>query len=118
MELRWQLLPNDLLRLLSLALLAAANCVLDVDEVVLRSDASEPGGGVCASTALTTLGLGRLGEAEALRAGPPADDLPLLDAFAGISAARRAFQLLGISPGTQGSMEVDAAANDVVSASF
>ena len=63
-------------------------------------------------------GLRRLREAELFRLNPSTDGLLLLDAFSGISASRRALQLLGVSPGTHVSTEIDPLANAVVSRSF
>ena len=115
---RWLLLGDDLLRLISLSPLVASHWCHDVDELVTSSDASETGGGVCASVGLSQLGLERLAEAESLRARSPADSLLLVDAFSGISAARRARQLLGVSPGSHVSFEVDEVAQSVVKMHF
>ena len=115
---RWLLLGDDLLRLISLSPLAASHWCLDVDDLATCSDAAESGGGVCASTGLSELGLERLGEAESLRSRSPADALLLVDAFSGISAARRALQLLGVAPGSHISLEVDEVAQSIVASHF
>ena len=97
---RWLLLGDDVLRLISLSPLAASHWCLDVDDLATCSDASETGGGVCASMGLSELGFERLAEAESLRARSPADALLLVDAFSGISAIRRALQLVGVAQGS------------------
>ena len=117
-ERRWEALANDFLKLLALAPLAASHWAQDVDEVVTCSDASEHGGGVCRSEGLTELGLMRLSEAGKLRETAPSDGLVLVDAFAGISAARRALQLLGISSGSHVTYETHPAAVEVVRMAF
>ena len=111
-------LRDDFLRLLTLAPLTSSKWSQEVDESATASDASEKGGGVCATTSLTNLGLRRLAEAESLRLNPPADGLLLVDAFGGISAARRALQLLGIAPGTHVSYETDEYAKLVARENF
>jgi hypothetical protein len=115
---RWKFVSTDYLKLLSLVPLAVSAWSQDIDEVVTCSDASENGGGVCRSTGLTELGLKRLREAELLRSVPPSDGLLLIDAFAGISAARRSLQLLGITPGSFVSYDVDEQASSVVRRAF
>lgn len=111
-------LRDDLLRLLALVPLTSSKWSQEVDEDASASDASPTGGGVCISTSLTRLGMQRLAEAEMLRCNPPAEGLLLLDAFSGISAARRALQLLGIAPGTHVSYETDEFAKLVVRENF
>ena len=115
---RWLLLADDLVRLVSLSPLLASYWSHDVDDVVTCSDASESGAGACASVKLSPLGLERLAEAEALRSVPPADSLLLVDLFAGISASRRALQLLGVSPGSHVSSEVNEDAMNIVKMHF
>ena len=71
-----------------------------MDSVVTAADASEQGGGVCASVALTSLGRSRLLEGERRIRQPINDSFLLVELFAGIGAARRACQILGVTPGT------------------
>ena len=106
------------MRLISLSPLLASYWSHEVDDVVTCSDASESGAGACASVKLSPLGLERLAEAEALRSVPPADSLLLVDLFAGISASRRALQLLGVSPGSHVSSEVNEDAKNIVKMHF
>ena len=77
------------------------------------SDASGLGGQFCASAGLTRQGMVRFAEAERLCTQEQTDGLVLIDAFAGISAARRSLQLLGLSPGSHLRMETDALASMV-----
>ncbi|CAK0801499.1 unnamed protein product, partial [Prorocentrum cordatum] len=87
-----------------------------LDPVPTASDASETGGGVCA-----TRGLSPRGHAAALR------DLALLDASAadavgligvcdGVGGARQAFHLLGLAPAMHRSIESDPAARQAMKA--
>ena len=64
MELLPEMLADDLRKGLSLLPLAQIKFDMDVDELVTAADASEQGGGLCASSGLTAAGRSRLKERE------------------------------------------------------
>ena len=115
---RWLLLAEDLLKAISLLPFARIRFNLDVDEVVTASDASEHGGGVCASVGPTPEGRARLWEGELRVKRPVNDELLLLELFAGIGAGRRALQLLGVTPGTHVVVEIDESATAVLMGNY
>ena len=69
--------------------------------------ASDWGGAVTASKCLASSGRRRLSLAEKRRQVGPADGLAVFDWFAGIGGLRRAFELLGVQPGSYYVSEVD-----------
>ena len=85
-----------------------------LQELVTASDASETGGGACATTGLTREGLRVL---DGLRVSGDAagrDEVGLFAAFDGIGGARHAFELLNIELALYATSEIDEAANRVV----
>jgi len=93
-------LADDVLKALCLLPLAKIKFDMDIDDLATAADASEAGGGVCASTGLTAMGRSRLQEGERRVDRPVTDSLLLVELFAGIGAARRGLRILGVTPGT------------------
>ena len=81
--------------------------------LVTCSDASEEGGGVCFSSRITSRGTARVGLAQRATKGGRTPTLGLLELFSGISGARRALELLGITPAVHVHAETDPAAQRV-----
>ena len=75
-------------------------------------------GGVTISTDLSTLGWIRLGEGERHRQQGTNDGLMLVESFGGIGGARRALELLGVTPSVHVCIEKEEAARRVSSGAF
>ncbi|CAK0814213.1 unnamed protein product [Prorocentrum cordatum] len=85
-----------------------------IEPVVAASDASEQGGGVCASRGLTPTGRLNVAHDRALLARGATDGLGRVSLCDGIGGARQALHLLGITPAMYCSSEVDGAALRVI----
>ena len=87
--------------------------------MVTVSDASEQGAGVCRSMGLTDEGRRRLALAQRqAQLGIPLDHFCLIELFAGIGAGRRAFDLLGLTPGCHLVAEVEESACRVLARAY
>ena len=107
--------------------LVSAICLLPLMRIDLRvkvtgmvsaSDASEAGGGVTVSSGLSEQGWSRLGEGERHRQQGLEDGLVLIESFGGIGGARRALELLGITPAAHISIECNPEAVRVTKAAY
>ncbi|CAK0843927.1 unnamed protein product, partial [Prorocentrum cordatum] len=87
-----------------------------IDPVATASDASEQGGGVCASRGLTPTGRLDVVHDRALLARGATDGPDLASLCDGIGGARQALHLLGVTPAMYCSSEVDDAALRVIRA--
>ena len=90
----------------------------ETSALVTCSDASEEGGGVCYSTGITTAGYGKLGITSRTLQGGRLSELCLFESFSGISAGRRALEVLGATPGLHVHCEVDEACCRVVKSQY
>ena len=102
---RIHVLFDELLACAALLPFLAIDYRLRLDETATCSDASEQGGGVCASTGLTEMGMARLGEAVRGVGRGRVIPVGLCETFAGIAGARRAFDILGCTPAFHISLE-------------
>ncbi len=66
--------------------------------LVTASDASETGGGVCAARKISDMGRDRIGVGVRSALGSRCNGLCLMESFGGMSGARRALEILGVTP--------------------
>ena len=93
-----QCVGEELLAAIGLAPLMVTDLRTQPDLLVTASDASEHGGGACAAAGLTREGVDYVQRLPRELPARPARGLVLLELFGGISAGRRALDLLGIVP--------------------
>ena len=86
--------------------------------LVTCSDASETGGGVCASTAISPAGHQRVGIGARTSTASRVNGICLVESFAGISGGRRALEILGVTPMLHVHFEIDEGSLRVVSANY
>ena len=112
-----RLLP-ELLCSLALLPLIAVDFRRESSPLVTASDASETGAGVCFSRTLSGAGKARLGLAARGVGAGRVCPLVLIESFGGISGARRALELLGVTPALHLHMETAEPACRVVRAAY
>ena len=117
-QLRAQRLAIELLVAIGLVPLMRIDLRVPVDSSVAATDASEKGGGVTISTDLSALGWIRLGEGERHRQQGTNDGLMLVESFGGIGGARRALELLGVTPSVHVCIEKEEGARRVSAGAF
>ena len=88
-----------------------------VSPLVVASDASESGMGVCRTSSLEADGRRALAAYEA-GAPPPADGFGLIEVFAGIGGLRRAVEIVGVRPAFCVAVDIDPGARDVIIAAW
>jgi len=117
-EKRSEALAEDFPQLFAMLPLTTIQLAMDVDNCVTCSDASEEGGSVSRSVGPTKRGVDRLEEAMAETQGKCADELLLVEHCAGIGAARRALEVLGVRPGGHIVTEINEAAIRTLQANY
>ena len=111
-------LGEEILRTCCLLPLMRMDLRLRTSRTVTVSDASEAGGGVCASVGLTTSGAQEFLQELGSDAAVGRDAIGLIGLCDGIGGARRALDLLGVECALYASSEVDEAARKVVRAAW
>ena len=107
-------IKREFMSCLMLLPLMQINLRAPIDNILTVSDASETGGGVCASSRLTDLGAKAFASE---LANPPAlgrDIVGLIALFDGIGGARRSFDLLGVELAAFATSEINEPASKIV----
>ena len=116
-----QRLPPGVVDDFVLAMAVAPLLVFDlrarVSPLVVASDASEQGMGVCRTSSLTGEGLRALDARRSAGAGG-GDKVGLIEMFNGVGAARRALELCGVRPAVYAAVHSDGGARAVIQAAW